>query len=339
MRFAFVVASLLTLVAAAPSSDIDPEMRAVMTRHLHFSASELADLQSGKVVKRSNESLAPGEVAVAGAVRIHAPKQRFLDQVRDITRFKHGPDVIQIGRFSDPPVMQDLAPLTVDQDDFDARVCRIEDCGIRLPADTIRRFQQQVPANAPDVQERTAALFKQLLLDHVIAYEKGELPGRMLQYDDGDEPIRPSDEFEGLLRDTPALSAIAPGLPDHLRHYASSPLADSEDFLYWSKERFGMAPFISVTQVTIFCPSHPTCITATRDVYSSRYIDASLALSIATDSETNADSFYLVYANRSRANALKGALAGVRRALAGRRARASLEESLKSIKSRLEAGR
>ena len=31
-------------------------------------------------------------------------------------------------------------------------------------------------------------------------------------------------------------------------------MAGAEDFLYWSKEKFGIAPFITVTHVVIACP-------------------------------------------------------------------------------------
>lgn len=336
MRAALATALLLV---ALPPNDIDPDVLAAMTRYLHFSSSELAELQSGKIVKHSNDSPTPGELAVAGAVRIQASKQLFLDRVRDIAHFKQGPDVLEIGRFSDPPSLQDLAALTVNKDDFDVRACRVGDCGVRLPADTIRQLRQEIVINGPDVQQRTAELFKQVILDDVVAYEKGEMTGRLLQFDDGDRPIRPEDEFDGLLGDTPSLAALVPGLPAHLAHYPASPLANAEDFLYWSKERFGIAPFITVTHVTIVCPSSRTCVMTTRDVYSSRYLDASLSLSIATDAATGADAFYLFYANRARANALKGGLAALRRALAGRRARGSLEETLKSIKHQLETAR
>jgi len=43
-----------------------------------------------------------------------------------------------------------------------------------------------------------------------------------------------------------------------------------------------------------------------------------------------------VYVNRSRANALKGALSKLRRSIVERRARGSLEENLKNVKRRLE---
>ena len=75
---------------------------------------------------------------------------------------------------------------------------------------------------------------------------------------------------------------------------------------------------------------------ASKDVYSSRYIDGSLTLTLASDSVRSPSVFYLVYFNRSRANALKGPLAGVRRSVAKRRARSGLEEQLRNVKRRLE---
>ena len=332
MRVALALALSLAVIRAAPpraADDMDPAVRSVLTTYWHFTDNDLADLQRGKVVKRSVDASAAGEMAVVGAVRVHTPKQTFVDLVHDITTFKRGPDILAIGRFSNPPVALDLASLTIDKVDFDPATCRPRDCGVRLPASVIAR----VPHD-PDPQ----ALFKQVLLDNVIAYASGDLQGRVLEYDDDAKPIRPADEFAGLLRDSPAVAALVPSLPDHFLHYPADPVAGDDDFLYWSKEKFGIAPFITVTHVTTVCPSPRTCVIATRDVYSSRYIDASLSLSIATDAGGAGDAFYLIFANRSRASALKGGFAGLRRALAARRARGSLEDNLQQVKERLEAG-
>lgn len=322
--------------AAAQERANEPDVRATLKQHLRFSIGELAELQRGQVVKHGLPSRGPGEVAVAGAVRVRAPKAAFFARVRDVVRFKAGPDVLQIGRFSNPPTLDDLAALTVAQDDFDVRSCRVGDCGIRLPADVIGWFASAIDVKAPDAQARGAALFKQVLLDHVAAYMSGGVD-RMTQYDDGPKPVRAHDQLEGVLANMPEIDALMPGLPDHLRHFPSSRLPDAEDFLYWSKERFGMEPFITVTHVTIVCPSPATCLMTTRDVYSSRYLDASVALAIATDAEGVPGAFDLVYENRSRANALKGGLAGLRRSMAERRARGGLETSLKTIKLQLES--
>jgi hypothetical protein len=326
------------LSAAAQDSDIDLDVRGVLTRYLRFTTTELADLSRGQVVKHGLDARAPGEVAVVGAVLVHAPKAGFFTRVRDIARFKSGPDVLQIGRFSNPPVIDDLGALTVDANDFDPRSCRVGNCGVRLSAEIIRRVQQEIDALAPDAQARGAALFKQILLDDVTAYVSGG-PGRMSQYDDGPKPIRPLDEFEGLLENMPEIGALMPGLPDHLRRFPASRLPDAEDFLYWSKEKFGIAPFITVTHVTIVCRSRTTCVMTTKDVYSSRYVDASLAVAIASDAARTPGAFYLAYANRSRANALSGGFSFLRRMLVERRLRGGLEESLKTIKIQMEKGR
>jgi hypothetical protein len=325
------------LVAAEPDPELDRGVQEVLTRDLKFSPGELAELRRGKTVRHAIESHTPGEVAMVGAVRVNAPKAAFFARVRDITRFKHGPGVLQIGRFSQPPTLDDLAALTVDTDDFDVRNCHVGDCGIRLPAGVIRRFQQDIDPRVPDAQARGAALFKQLLFEDVAAYASGD-PGRMVQYDDGDRPIRPLDDFDGLLDASPAIGALVPGLPAHLKYFPSARLPDAEDFLYWSKEKFGAEPFITVTHVTLICPSAETCVMTTKDVYSSRYFDASLAVAIASDAPGESNAFYLVYANRSRANALKGSFSGFRRSIVERRARGSLEESLKTIKMQLETG-
>src|SRR5437764_8703212 len=133
MRLALAfTAALGVLAASAPGDDIDPSVREVLTKFWHFTADDLAEVQHGRVVRRSLESLAPGELAVVGAIRVNAPKQRFLDLARDIERFKRSPDVLALGRFSAPPVLRDLAPLTIDTNDFDAATCRVHDCDVRL---------------------------------------------------------------------------------------------------------------------------------------------------------------------------------------------------------------
>ncbi len=338
---AWAAVAVVMAGAALPqtaASDISADIRMVLVRDLRFSTAELADLQRGKVVKHGIATSAPGEIAAVGAVRVNASKAAFLDRVRDIVRFKRGPDILQIGRFGNPPSLDDIVAPTVDKDDFDVRACRVGDCSVRLPADAIRRFRQEIDPKTPDAQERGAALFKQLLVDDVTVYLSGGA-GRMPQYDDGPRPIRPIDEFEGILRNAPSIGALVPGLPDHLRDFPATHLSDAEDFLYWSKEKFGAAPFITVTHVTIVCASAETCVMTTKDVYSSRYLDASLGLTIASDAVATSNAFYLLYGNRFRANALKGGWSALRRSVVERRARGRLEESLKTIKNQLEAGR
>ena len=251
-------------------------------------------------------------------------------------RFKTGPDVLQIGRFSDPPVLEDLASLVIDKNDMDLRDCRVGDCDVRLPADAIVRFQREIDWQTRDAQARAAALFKDVLLANVRAYMSGTSAGRITEYDDNKRPIRPVDDFAALVKNSPYLGALVPGLPEYLLSFPSAPIAGAQDILYWSKEKFGLTPFITVTHLAV-APAMPrTYVIASRNVYSSRYLDASLAVTIASGVVGERDAFYLAYANRSRASALKGRFSLVRRAIVERRAKTSLEENLRTTRERLE---
>lgn len=316
---------------------IAPELHTVLLRDFKFTPSEIGELEHGRIIKRALGSATPGEIAVVGATRVNVPKEILVERFRDIVHFKSGADVLQIGRFSSPPSIDDLAALTVDRADFDGRDCRVGDCDVRLPAASIWRFQKEINWAAPDAASRAAVLFKQMIVDDVRAYLAGS-PERFTQYDDDKRPIRPVDEFNGLLKNFASIGSLAPDLPGYLERFPASPLTGAEDFLYWSKEKVAGMPFITVTHVTIAPGAGGSIVIASKDVYSSRYFDTSLGVTIASDA-AGADAhraFYLVYANRARASALKGMLGGLRRAIVERRAKSSLDENLKEVKARLE---
>lgn len=335
LRSLAALVAAVVAIGAAPAPDLGPELQAMFLRQFKFSAASLADLERGQIVTRSLDTNITGEVAAVGAVRVHGRKEALAEQYRDIVQFKRGPDVLEIGRFSTPPTLDDLAALTISKEDMDLRTCRVTDCDVRLPADAIGRFQRDVDWKAPDADARAWALFKEILFEHVRAYLSGG-PGRIAQYDDDSRTVRPMADFSALLRGMPYMGALAPGLPEHLDAVAAHPFAGAEDILYWSKEKFGLTPFITVTHVVITPASAGRLVIASRDVYSSRYIDASLSLTVASDAASDAGAFYLTYVNRSVANALKGRFAAFRRAIVQRRTRASLEENLASVKRRLE---
>jgi hypothetical protein len=330
-----VVAALVALLAGVQTAALDPEIGTIFSSYWRFSAPELADLKKGRVVKRVIETPASGEIAVVGAIRVAAAPSAFVNAVRNIVEFKKNPDVLQIGRFSDPPQFEDLRDLIVNKDDFDAASCRVGDCGVRLPADVIRRLPGEVDVKAPDAQQHAARWFKAALFAHVHAYWTGS-PGRFLSYDDDPKQVRPVEGFEGLMQNAPAIGALSPALRDHLAAFPAMRMAGAEDFLYWSKEKFGIAPFITVTHVVIACPSERLCLIASKDVYSSRYIDASLALTVTSLDAADSRAFYLAYMNRSRSSSLNGFMSGLRKSVAERRARGGLEETLKALKRRFE---
>ena len=154
---------------AAPGFDLQPELRGLLSNALKFSPSELADLEKGKVVAHRLGAAAEGEEGAVGAARIKSRKEAFIDQYRDIVRFKRGPGVLAIGLFGDPPSVADLAALPLDTRDVNLRDCRIGHCDIRLPSSAIVRFQNEIDWTASDADARAATLFRQIFADNVRA--------------------------------------------------------------------------------------------------------------------------------------------------------------------------
>jgi hypothetical protein len=332
-----IVCALITsvFVGAPPANRVEPGLRALLGSQFRFSPRDLDDLERGTVVTHTLGASGGGEVAAVTATWVDASASEFVAAFRDIAEFKRGEEVLQIGKFADPPALDDLAALTITDEDFDGRECHVADCPIRLPADAIRRIEREVDWRAPDANRRASDLFKQLLVADVRAYWTGS-QGRFAEYNDGKKPIRPLDDFAEVLKSSPYIDALVPGLAAHLAGFPHAPVADAEEFLYWSKEKFGFTPFITVTHVTIaYAPSGAAVIT-TKDVYSSRYFDTSLGLTIASDATDGGRGFYLVYVNRSRANALKGRFSGLRRSIVERKAASGMAATVKTLKTRLE---
>ena len=62
-------------IAAAPVSDLQPELRTLLSRELKFSRSDLADLEKGNVVTHGFGATAAGEIAAVGAVYVKARRE------------------------------------------------------------------------------------------------------------------------------------------------------------------------------------------------------------------------------------------------------------------------
>ena len=93
-----------------------------------------------KVVPASGRDL-----VIFGAVRVRVGGDRLVAWVRDIAALKRSPFVLEIGRFGDPPGLEDLARLTLDDDDLrEFRSCRPGHCGIKLSDEEIAHIRGEI---------------------------------------------------------------------------------------------------------------------------------------------------------------------------------------------------
>ncbi len=167
---------ILTLipVVAASAQEMPQELATFLTSRIGLTAMELASVRQGEVIAPKVLPSKQQEVAVFGVVLVKAPPDFFMTRFRDIESNKKGPSVPLVKKFSDPPRIEDLAQLKVDEEDFDAlKNCRIGSCDVKLSAAAIERLGKEIDWNAPDAVEQVNELARVALLEYVRRYLTG----------------------------------------------------------------------------------------------------------------------------------------------------------------------
>jgi hypothetical protein len=307
-----------------------------LRRFTALSIEEWRLVQDGQVLAKILEPNHERELAVAGVARVRVSRECFLERFRDIESFKKAPAVKQIGKFSTPIDPRDLAALALDSQDADAlRHCEIGNCSVKAPLRVIQRLAREQDSPGQDYSAASNSVFREELLAYVQEYiSKGDRA--LIRYRDKDTPVSLSQQFVSLLNDWKELNELVPELAHSLTARPRGPLPYVEEFLYWSKESFGLKPVISVTDVFTYQLPGETWI-ASKQIYASHYFDASLAITLLADDPTDASGnrIYLAYVNRSRVDLLGGMFGGLKRSLAQGRLREAMRNTLETAVAKL----
>jgi hypothetical protein len=342
-RVAAYISVVICLRGVALQPSTAPPDRAVfafLRANTPLTDRDLAGLDRGAVIARTLPTDVPSEIVAVGAARFSVPAGYFIARFRDIVEFKRGAGVKQIGTFAEPPRPDDLGPLTIDEADLVAlRTCRVGRCGLKLSTAMIEQVRHDIDWSAPAASQRARVLLKQMLLDRLSRYLA---VGNVALEPSGDKSPRPGAvaPVGEVLRASRSLLGGVPELCRYLEEFPAADLPGSERFAYWSKESFGLKPVTSLTDVTIYRPPlqpKTTAFIVSKDLYSSHYVQTSLGVTLVVDSTSGGlPAAYVVYVNRSRIDALGGALSGLRRWIVERRIRSGTEEQFRLMKGRLE---
>jgi hypothetical protein len=275
-----------------------------------------------------------GVLSLAAVMAIDVTAERLLAWSAAVEALQKGRYVPQIGRFSSPPRLEDLASLVIDAGDLrDLAGCRPGDCGLKLSA-----AEMEVLANVRDKPPLDIVLKRQFLrraTDYLVHGEAGMLP-----YHDHERPVVPAELFGALLQHLPFMARDLPCYAGYLAAYpvvpAGTPVRDS--FLYWSKETLGMKPIISITHFTAARfdgPGRPEAVVVARQVYATHYRNASITVTMLV-AENNRR--YLVYLSRSSVDAFFGFFGGMVRRTVERRVNSEAPAVLRGLRLRLESG-
>lgn len=326
------------LAASVPSHDGTARFLASV---FDITPSDLGHLNAGRVVSRTLPAKDSREMAVFGAVKIKIPAEYYVQQFSDIARFKRDEAIAQIGAFSDPPHLRNIEALTLDEADLSALAsCRVGDCKLQLPAEAIGRFKKEIDWRRADSGQHATGLLRQLLVDYVAEYQRVG-PKAAMQYADTSKVVDLEREFTSLLDSTPGTWQQFPALRRHLTVYPDGREDGTTDLMYWSKEKMGRKLVLSLTHVAIVpaaAGSPAAFAIASKHLYGSHYLDASLGLTVLVrDAASPAPAIYLVYVNRSRVDVFGGMFGGLVRKIVASRARQTMDDQLGRLQRRMEA--
>lgn len=302
-----------------------------------ITADERRRLDRGQAIAR----VLPGqdlETAVLAAVPVNIDGDRLVAWMRRIGELKKSAYVLAIRRFSDPPCIDDVTDLTLDDDELsEIRTCRPGRCGLKLSAAEMTELQRAAVEAGAEWKGALQQEFRQIVLGRVNAYLAG---GEAAPSADHQGQVWPAEAFARLMDHTVFLREHAPAFAGYLRRGPIPPIPDVESFVYWSKERLADKPIVTVTSVHIL-RSHdegfPDVLVAGKEIFATHYINASLGLTALMHGDAGGSN-YLVYVNRSEVDVMGGMFGGIIRWVMERRLKAEAANVLQGLKRRLESG-
>lgn len=335
-----LVASANQRLAAPASAEPHTFLRTIAG----FSSAELRSLDGGEPLTKVLET-DTRQVAVVGAIRVRARRERLLERSRDISNLRQLPIVLQVGAFGQPsgstwagPRAEDLRDLAFeDYDLVTIRDCTPGDCGVRLSAASMAQFGKQVDWRAPDWRDQAGSLWRRLFARYASEYLA---TGTLAQYHNKEVPLSVAKEFGVLFDDSRYFASVAPEFFAYLEQFPRTELAGIENILYWSKENWGPRPVTSITHMSLYTPppdASPTrrpALVATKRIYATHYFDAGLGLTLAFGDDQSG--FYMLSVNRIRTRSLTSVMRTMARSTVQRRSRDALEAVLRSTKAALE---
>jgi hypothetical protein len=340
--------------APAAETSVPADVSRALTRAAPFTPAELASLQSGRVITRTEASPENLEASVVTAVKINATQDRTADYFHLLVAYVDGQVTVARGVFSRPPVESDVAKLSLEPSDVtDLAACRPDLCDIRMAGATPAEIAQAVQSHSADTPERATAWFRQALRSYVADYLNREHLA-LAEHDDRGLRVDVPVEWQAILTRSPLLPLLAPPVAQYVSAPTTLPAGASEE-IYWDKQRYtGLKPVIGVAQmVTWRDPAQPDrVVIAQKQIFASHYFFGSLAVTlIQQDSSAPKPTTYVVYANRLRGDLLRGAqptrqsgllgrvnavAAGFQRRVGEELVKQSAEQLLTSMKQQLE---
>jgi len=341
--FAAVLAT--AIVAPHASVEAQPQTSAaqLLVQRFGFTPDQVASVNTGTAVALVLPSRVDREIAVAGAIFVHATAARLVSVIQDVERLETGGGFIATKRLSEPPRLGDFGGFQLPAADVEAlRDCRPGRCDLKLGQGGFDQLVQ-IDWAASDAAARVNALARQAALAYVLAYRKAGNRG-LAVYLDSDRPQFIAGEFAQMIGRVDRWPDVLTPLARYLGGYpmAVRPRLTS-DFFYWSLAEFGLKPVFRINHVVVHGTGRTSGllhVVAVKQLYASHYFHTALEVrAVVSDGRPSGKGVYLVVLNMARSDGLTGLFGGLIKPRARNGSRDGLERALVAIRRTAEAGR
>lgn len=306
---------------------------------IKLTSSERQRLDAGHAAVR----MLPGrdrEVAVFAAARTNINADRLVAWVNRIDALKKSQLVPIIQRFSDPPVIGDLARMSLPVDDLRSiRHCQPASCDLKLTAAEMTALKPLAASPSPANDARLQERVREVILDRIRRYHAGGHTA-LGRWDDGSTDRSLQENFAALLARSPYLTDRLAPLAAHLLGAPAHRVHGIDSFLYWSQDTVRGRPVIAATHVGIIRgrdPGQPLVLVAGKQIFAMHYMNASLSVTALIGGGPGAPT-YLVYINRTDVDVISGFFSAITRSLIEGRIRSEANTAIVDLRKRLESG-
>ncbi len=301
---------LLLLQTTAP-----PRLTEFLQHSIGFDSAQLAAVERGEPVVKVLEARDRRDVAVFGIITVAVTRDAWASAARNFPAALPTPNRTQLGIFSNPATLGDVAAVTINNRDVgEMRDCKPGDCVVKLPATDMRRIHDQMnwSAPAPDLQAQLSAYARRRLVEYVTDYRtRGD--SAMAIYDDrGNLNVHASEAFAAQLAESRFVYQTVPSLQKYLAGYPHDSLPGASEIIFWSEDVLPhLRPILSVTHLVVYTPPELPGMTlvVAKQLYANHYFEAAVDLTSAIDRGTG---IYLLILRRYRFDNLPGGILNIR---------------------------
>jgi hypothetical protein len=262
------------LHAATATASVPPELAAAALEG-GMSEEEVQQAATEPVAGIYEPESKGRQVTIIGLVMIPAPPEKIASDLRRRDGLLKSEALRQIGVFSKPPKMSDLAEYRMPESDLETLAdCELGDCKFKLGKEGVATAQR-IDWSKPDAHDRVNDLMKQGMLELAQDYEERGSEALVVARDK-EEPQSFAEGSERLTAQLGLSKKLVPRLRDHLLHYPKAEIPGARDRILWTVRNYGYRPVTSLVHSIIHQPEQgpPATLIALKTLYANHYFHA-----------------------------------------------------------------